>query len=1121
MVPEGVTALPVSIFEYANSLRTIHLPSTLRTIGDYAMSGCGNLHDIDFPAGITSIGNYAFNDCGYLRIAVLPDTLVSLGTGAFQNCSRLAYVTLPNEINYVGKNAFNGCNVDLTFYASSFSNGLIYAIDNGLKVIPNNGSNLMSDIFDSTGTVYYGDLSSVHMNGCISCVLKYCLTDSAYSEMTDKKLVLSVPAGTELLESTLNINGNMLQNYSMDGNRLIIPLSGQEITLHFVLRLTASVKRIQSYAKMEYKLNNQKLWRCIGLIDERLSVLTLNCPDTVSEAIIPVNGTAEMGTRITLMVDGTEQKQIVAENGMFSAELEIPNPVSGRAYTVSASGTDNGGNTLGVSAKVIYLESAPAVASFKMYYNNHANTYLDLLTDEEELSTVFFNPAHPLSFTLQIDNDQNIDKVYVTSTRSNIKYSMEAKYDPARGLYVATGYFNPNQKYYVPGTIGVDFVMKHQDAPVSESFDLSGFGSQGTNYGTVQAEGNTVTSEIDLGGIVSGMNGVILKTSLKTIDLEAGTNLSDLKGYFDTSKTVFSYILPGLDDKKYLANIDFSDPGNILMIVADGTETADTVYELVLDCKDLTDADYNKFFDTSTNLSNAATVTGTLYKMYGIQDDYNDLVREINQSTTISNKTEALKKAEELRNDQMAFLLLTVSMPLLVAGGPMAGPAIAFSALLGMMKVTSDVFFDLRVAEIKGKNVKLAWCLDPSGYVYEAVTSNRVSGVEASAWWVPYDENNLNFWDSAPGEGAGILWDAAPWQQVNPLYTDHEGRYKWDVPEGWWQVRFNKEGYLPATSQWLSVAPPQTEINIPLISTEDPVWTTIVPHENGVALYASRYLIPDSVSSVKLLDQNGNELGYTLSYPQDETAADGTVYARHYTLTTVQKTFVPGERMIVCTPDHAVYSYADVPMTANNRTVVFAGEKSISVQESLKLEQNSSFSLKVKINNPDGSEELEVLSENKDIVHADSIGHVDGNGEAEISIISNFAGTTVLTVQISGTDISRSIRVTVGYPSYEEAFGSDKSILRLPNLLTEIEEEAFYANSQIEAVILPQGIRSIGKKAFANCTNLKAVWIPEGVEVISDNVFSGSAKTIIYCEENSSAAVWANQHGIPTVFISN
>ena len=40
-----------------------------------------------------------------------------------------------------------------------------------------------------------------------------------------------------------------------------------------------------------------------------------------------------------------------------------------------------------------------------------------------------------------------------------------------------------------------------------------------------------------------------------------------------------------------------------------------------------------------------------------------------------------------------------------------------------------------------------------------------------------------------------IKWDAEAYAQSNPLFTDADGMYQWDVPQGEWQVRFEKEGY--------------------------------------------------------------------------------------------------------------------------------------------------------------------------------------------------------------------------------------------------------------------------------------------------------------------------------------
>ena len=39
-----------------------------------------------------------------------------------------------------------------------------------------------------------------------------------------------------------------------------------------------------------------------------------------------------------------------------------------------------------------------------------------------------------------------------------------------------------------------------------------------------------------------------------------------------------------------------------------------------------------------------------------------------------------------------------------------------------------------------------------------------------------------------------VKWDAAEYAQENPLFTDANGLYAWDVPQGEWQVKYEKDG---------------------------------------------------------------------------------------------------------------------------------------------------------------------------------------------------------------------------------------------------------------------------------------------------------------------------------------
>ena len=126
---------------------------------------------------------------------------------------------------------------------------------------------------------------------------------------------------------------------------------------------------------------------------------------------------------------------------------------------------------------------------------------------------------------------------------------------------------------------------------------------------------------------------------------------------------------------------------------------------------------------------------------------------------------------------------------------------------------------------------------DPSGYVYEAVPSNRLAGVTVTV----FKENE---------SGA---WDAAKFDQVNPVTTAADGIYRWDVPQGNWQVKCEKAGYTTVTTDWLPVPPPQTDINIAMVSTAAPTVSSAVAYEEQAEVAFSQYMDIGSVKSALTL----------------------------------------------------------------------------------------------------------------------------------------------------------------------------------------------------------------------------------------------------------------------------
>ncbi|MGU8019769.1 leucine-rich repeat protein [Streptococcus suis] len=96
-----------------------------------------------------------------------------------------------------------------------------------------------------------------------------------------------------------------------------------------------------------------------------------------------------------------------------------------------------------------------------------------------------------------------------------------------------------------------------------------------------------------------------------------------------------------------------------------------------------------------------------------------------------------------------------------------------------------------------------SYVIDPSGRVLNSVTGKPVVNATAKVYYKDKD-------------GKEVFWNAGDYSQLNPVLTTIHGEYAWDVPEGLWKVKIEKDGYEVAESDWLPVPPPQTEVNFKL-----------------------------------------------------------------------------------------------------------------------------------------------------------------------------------------------------------------------------------------------------------------------------------------------------------------
>ena len=107
-LPSTLTYISDSAFYNCVKLNNVEIPGTVTAIGDYAFWNCKALHT-QIGENVKSIGSYAFSGCSSLDNQTFPATLTSIGFGAFKNCTAFTEINIPQNVMSIGDSAFSGC----------------------------------------------------------------------------------------------------------------------------------------------------------------------------------------------------------------------------------------------------------------------------------------------------------------------------------------------------------------------------------------------------------------------------------------------------------------------------------------------------------------------------------------------------------------------------------------------------------------------------------------------------------------------------------------------------------------------------------------------------------------------------------------------------------------------------------------------------------------------------------------------------------------------------------------------------------------------------------------------------------------------------------------------------
>ena len=324
-------------------------------------------------------------------------------------------------------------------------------------------------------------------------------------------------------------------------------------------------------------------------------------------------------------------------------------------------------------------------------------------------------------------------------------------------------------------------------------------------------------------------------------------------------------------------------------------------------------------------------------------------------------------------------------------------------------------------------NTNKKFAIDPSGFVYEGVASNRLQGVTATIY---YKEEVEDMYGSI--EENIVLWDAEEYAQENPLFTDEYGMYQWDVPTGLWQVKFEKEGYVTTYSEWLPVPPPQLDVNVAMVQDRQPDVLAARAYEDGVEVDFDKYMLPETLTTENIkVTKNGSLIDGSIEFLNEEEASadDATTYVSRIKFVPADDVKLLSTDEVSITVSKVVKSYAGLQMQ-EDYTQTFDVEKAVrsivvdevvnvvydgdarevlisaqpydaAVGKTLKVKTASKMIADITAGNTASDEngEIEVV--------------LNDDGQATISLTGELPGSTVLLYTMENVNVSAQTTVNV------------------------------------------------------------------------------------------------------------
>lgn len=847
----------------------------------------------------------------------------------------------------------------------------------------------------------------------------------AYStKVSNVNLIVDLPESCSFVENSVMV-GNSTNRYILQGKRVFIPMARYTDRVRFCIIPTLGGDYAPS-AFVQFDIDGETITQPIGSANYTAEDLSIKVPSVVAKTTLPVSGTA-IGTSSIEIYDGDVligQTTSMA-NGIWTAVCELYEAENLSTHNIYAKVTTKQGLKLqSETIACLYDQDAVMVNTVTMINTAHTSsnlnlydyvTVFDFQNPQTSIPAYWYWPSYP-DFTFLIDLSYHDVKLipfvwlHVFTSDGNVR-SLRADYNTAKDRWVATDKFTSEalptrvsvtveNMVFDPSTEATYEILMDKFIGDINLKDYEEDENGQTTYNYTDGNGDDIAS---VTSFETDQTEDELVDSLKQIGFEEDALLNDDSDYTpEDEDDVLEKDVKVMVDKKsgslafYRAVLPKKYEVVIVRVIREEGKQSKT--ELVsstitkewkrfhrqyLDekrCQLI--KEYKKYTE---HLDKYVTVTTSSLVATLVFVDY----RKLPAGTKIPRK-QVLAKLRRTRHSSKRYTTWTIEYTVVPKQCPPPPPPPPTSP-----------------------TPPAPYVLDPSGYVYEGVSSNRLEGVTATAYYKEmvedmYGDKHENV----------VKWDATEYAQENPLFTDEYGMYAWDVPQGLWQVKFEKEGYETTYSEWLPVPPPQLDINIAMKQNVQPTVKSARAFEDAVEMEFDKYMMPELLTADNIRVMAG------------ETAVEGTVELLNEEVSYEgnEEKYASKVRFNAAAP----FDATEITLMVSNRVKSYAGirmqddfsqtftiepemrEILCDAEASIVYGETGELNVQVLPAVASAGKTLKVKSSSAMILSTDVEQlTLDKEGKASLTIGGELPGTAAITYSVDGYDLNATTMVTI------------------------------------------------------------------------------------------------------------